>query len=236
MAVTEEWERALPQLSIRDGVAGYWFGTAFVPRMAGAEGDDDGDDDAGKDGKDDDADDANKEDDDFDKERALALIKRLRQTEKDGKAAKKELDAAQKRLKEIDDAGKSDLDKATTRAADLEKERDAALERATTLVLRLTVERAAGKMGFHDPDDAFRLLDRKAITMDDDGEPTNVDDLLKDLAKKKPHLVKESDDGGSGGDKKNLPATGKAGGKPNNLAEAEKKDRETVAASPAYRL
>jgi hypothetical protein len=51
-------------------------------------------------------------------------------------------------------------------------------------------EVAARKLGFIDEDDAYRLIDRSTVEMDDGGDPTNVDALLAALAKAKPHLVR----------------------------------------------
>lgn len=131
----------------------------------------------------------------FDAARAQSTIDALRNEIKNLKGTSKELDAAKARLKEIDDASKSETERLASKATEAEQKLAAAEQRAADLALQITVERAAGRLGFHDPDDAYRLIDRRAVELDDDGEPKNVDALLTALAKAKPHLVKADGDG-----------------------------------------
>ena len=100
---------------------------------------------------------------------------------------------AAQRLKEIDDKGKTDLQKLADEKKSAEDRLTVAEARAHDTALRLSVEREARKAGFLDEDDAARLIDTKAVKFDADGNPTNVSDLLADLAKAKPHLVKTAD-------------------------------------------
>lgn len=221
----------LPIAGYLDGVPGYWFGRLFIPKMAGGEDDPKpgegdpppGDGGTGKDGK------------PFDADRAQRTIDQLRDEVKAGKAAQKELDAAKARLQEIEDAGKSELERATTKATEAEQKVAAAEARAADLTLRLTVERAAGKMGFHDPDDAYRLIDRKAVELDDEGEPTNVEKLLTDLAKAKPHLVK-ADDGSGKKAEKSPPQTPKPAPNGTSASEREQRDLEGLRATGRYSI
>lgn len=138
----------------------------------------------------------------FDATRAQATIEALRNEIKSLKGTGKELETAKARLKEIDDASKSETERLASKATEAEQKLAAAEQKAADLALQITVERAAGKLGFHDPDDAYRLIDRRAVELDGDGQPTNVEALLKDLAKVKPHLVKAE------GDEKAKPAGG----------------------------
>jgi len=75
----------------------------------------------------------------------------------------------------------------------------------------IAVTRAATKAGFHDPEDAIRLIDRDDLDIEQDEEnpasieidAKSVEDAVKALAKKKPHLIgkadgKEDEDGGKG--------------------------------------
>jgi hypothetical protein len=171
----------------------------------------------------------------FDAARAMSTIEALRAEIKSLKGTSKELEAARAKLKEIEDAGKSEAERATTRAAEEEQKRVAAEQRAQDLLIRLSVERAAGKLGFHDTDDAYRLIDRKAVELDDDGEPTNVEKLLADLAKAKPHLVKSED-----GEKptrtatRSVPATPKPSGQPQTPQERVKHFEQKLAGSGRY--
>lgn len=211
----------LPIATTQNGRQGWLIGTRFIPVMAGGEGDDDpkggdppkGDDDQpkGRDGQ------------PFDADRAQRTIDALRDEIKGLKATTKELDAARARLKEIDDASKSETERLASKASEAESKLTAAEQRAADLALQMTVERAARKLGFIDEDDAYRLIDRRAVELDDDGEPTNVEKLLTDLAKSKPHLVKaEGDDGqknGNGAATRGVPPTPKPAGKPATHAE-----------------
>lgn len=87
------------------------------------------------------------------------------------------------------DAQKTELQRATDEAT-------AAKQQAQELGLKLldqslrnaVVTGAVGK-GIVDPDAAYALLDRSAVQYDDNGNATNVGDLLDALVKAKPYLV-----------------------------------------------
>jgi hypothetical protein len=126
----------------------------------------------------------------FDAARAQRTIEQLREEIKASKATAKELSVAQARLKEIEDKDKSEVERLAGTARETSEKLTAAEQRARDLAIRLSVERAARKLGFIDEDDAYRLIDRSTVEMDDGGDPTNVDALLAALAKAKPHLVR----------------------------------------------
>lgn len=170
----------------------------------------------------------------FDAARAQRTIDQLRDEVKASKGTKAELEAARKRLQEIEDAGKSELERATAKAAEEEQKRTAAEQRAADLVIRLTVERAAGKLGFHDPDDAYRLLDRSAVALGEDGEPTNVDALLRKLAEAKPHLVKSEVEPKKPAAEKGTPQTPKPTGKPATRDDLIEQSKRELQASGLY--
>lgn len=138
------------------------------------------------------------------------------------RAARKEADrratAAEKKVKEHEDANKSELEKASTRA-------DAAEQRAQALVERTVkaeIKAAAGD--FADPSDAAAFLDLSTYTGEDgeiDGEKIKTD--LAELLKRKPHLAK-----GRSGPKPDPSQGAKPGGTPDlqaQIAQAEK-DRD----------
>lgn len=176
----------LPPMTVIGGRDGWLVGGRFYPRIAGAEDDPKpgegdppgGDGGTGKDGK------------EFDAARAQATIDKLRGEVNAGKATAKELEAAKAKLKEIEDRDKTEAEKLAGAAKEASEKLTAAEQRAQDLAIRLAVERTARKLNFIDEDDAFRLIDRKSVELDDDGAPTNVEKLLADLAKAKPHLVK----------------------------------------------
>lgn len=131
----------------------------------------------------------------FDAARAQRAIEAQRAEIRALKAQAKEAEELKKRLQAIEDKDKSEVERLAGTARETSEKLTAAEARAQDLAIRLAVERAARKLNFIDEDDAFRLIDRSAVETDDTGDPTNVDALLKDLAKAKPHLVKaEADD------------------------------------------
>lgn len=71
--------------------------------------------------------------------------------------------------------------------------------------VRTSTVRTAAKLGYADPDDAFRLIDSDSI--EDDG--SNVDKLLADLLKAKPYLASGRVSGSADGGQQGPPAEGK---------------------------
>lgn len=62
--------------------------------------------------------------------------------------------------------------------------------------LQLATVAVATRLGYRNPDLAYRLLDSKAVQYADDGKPANVEKLLTDLAKSDPYLLAATDFGG----------------------------------------
>ncbi len=102
-----------------------------------------------------------------------------------------------KRL-EADQQWKELADKREAEKNDLKRDLLAREAAERNRILRYEIRDAARDLAFADPDDAFHLIDRDAIEFNDDGEPTNVAALVKALADKKPHLVKQDGDGRRG--------------------------------------
>lgn len=146
--------------------------------------------------------------DEWDPERAKATISKLREEEKRAKLLAKEKSDLEARLKQMEDAQLSEDQKrekahqdALARAAELEQREAALAQQLKAERLQNAVERAAGRdekdkngavkrPAFHAPDEAYALLNKDAIEYDEQGNPTNIDVLLVDLATKRPHLVK----------------------------------------------
>ncbi len=111
--------------------------------------------------------------------------------------------------KAADDAKLPEQDRLQRRLAELERNvADHDRERAEWQT-QAAVTRAALRLGFQDPVDAFALLDRAAVEYDESGAPKNVDRLLANLMREKPYLggagrPTGSADGGTRG----APATG----------------------------
>lgn len=112
------------------------------------------------------------------------------------RAARKEADKTLKELQawkqEQEDRGKSETDRLKAeadRAKQAMSEAEAKVAAANEQVIRAEVKLLAQQAGFADPEDAWPLLDRAAIALDDNGVVTGADKAVKALAEKKPHLL-----------------------------------------------
>lgn len=126
--------------------------------------------------------------DEFDKDRAMATIRTLREEVKQAKAAAKDAADLKDRLDAIE------AEKLTEQER-IQKERDEAMERNRALeatnrenAVKLAVFSAQQEKGLADADLALAALDRTKIEFGADGQPTNVGELLDDLLERKPLL------------------------------------------------
>jgi hypothetical protein len=132
----------------------------------------------------------------FDKERAMATIKKLREFEKSAKASLKELDAlkAEKATAEKEQLEKQGEWKTLHEQAQaqLDQERQKATEAQQlahqTLVKAALIRAAAGT--FTDPADAITFADLAKLAVDEHGEVPGAADVVAALAKEKPYLLK----------------------------------------------
>lgn len=152
-----------------------------------------------------------------------ALLTKLRQTERQSKqwrdeektlraAAKKAADL-EARIKEIEDSEKSELDRAKEQLAQFEQRQAAWDTERRETALQLAVHTLAPEVGLADAEIALALLARGDVEYDDLGKPSNLKDLLTELAERKPLLKQDSTparkgslDGGSGGKREAAPA------------------------------
>lgn len=90
--------------------------------------------------------------------------------------------------------------------------------RARTQLIRAEVKAIAGQLGFHDPADAMSQIEVDKVKVNDDGEVDSgaIETKLKEVAQKKPYLLKVRDDAsasdvgiGSRGDSSSNNVTGK---------------------------
>lgn len=146
----------------------------------------------------------------FDKDRALATIKAQRAAEakinKELTAARKELKKFQDAQKAAEDAEKSELTKAQEALAAKEAELKTSQQTIQALRLKQEFQLAAAKLklAFASPqaqEDAWDLADLDAVTMDEAGKVTGMEDALKALQKSRPYLFGNGEDG----DKKGTP-------------------------------
>ncbi len=130
----------------------------------------------------------------FDKERALATIRKLRESEKLAKQYAKELESLRGQLKQHEEAKLSETERLRQRVAELQGESKAKAITIQEKVTKYSVMLAAQKLGIVDPEAAYKLLDPSDIEYDDDGEPKNIEKLLRSMLEKRPYLA-----GGTGG-------------------------------------
>lgn len=112
-----------------------------------------------------------------------------------------EMQAALKKEGPADPKGK---DEKKDKAPDVDEIIDAKLkeERAKTFTRLLTseVKVVAKELGFADYEDALKLADLSEVKENDKGEIEGVEEALKTLSEKKPHLLEKKSNGGFGAD------------------------------------
>jgi len=148
-------------------------------------------------------------DDDFDKDRALATIKKLRSEIKGLKPRLKrveELEALEADRKKAEEARKeAEMTEAEKLKGQLEEERtkaERAEQRAREMLIRAEFAAEAAKQGMSDPSDAYILADKSEVDVNDLGAVEGVTEAIKDLIATKPYLIGKrqapSVDGGAG--------------------------------------
>lgn len=146
--------------------------------------------------------------------------KARREAERSAKAEKDELERLRKEKQEREDAEKTELEKAQAEVERVKREAAEKDEALKSERIRNSVILAASSLNIVDPDAAEKLLDKSAITFADDGKPENISELLNELIKSRPWLVKAKDGGSDG-----PPPSPKPGEQP-QMTEAEKKARQ----------
>jgi len=108
-----------------------------------------------------------------------------------GFKSEKELSDALDDLKKRREGEKTDIQKATDRVTELQTAVDQQKAENRRLLVEHQVERAAGELKFHDPQDALVHIqaELKDVEIDEDGKVKGLDELLKKLAKAKPYLI-----------------------------------------------
>jgi hypothetical protein len=126
-------------------------------------------------------------------------------TEPDAAALQRELTQARReaagyrtKLKSYEDRDKSESEKSTERIAELERELAEARTSIRSNRLQAAAFSAARKLGFRNPDLAYRLVSVAEVEFDDAGQPKNIERLLDGIAKADPYLVNGTTDSGLG--------------------------------------
>lgn len=181
-------------------------------------------------------DDANNEDENesgetFDKDRALATIRKQREREKtlatDLKTLRADLKKFEDKERERSDADKSELEKAHLKLAAAEKAHEESQAKLRRTLIAQAIERAAAKHNARDPEVVAKLIDYEALEVDDDGTPTNAEDLVKTLLKDKPYLVADVADQPTS--RNGVPATPRSSGAPKREDKIKENEEKLVA-------
>lgn len=102
---------------------------------------------------------------------------------------RKELATTRKKLEGFEQAQLSETEKLQKRIQELEGTLQTKDRELLTIKTQAAVSTVAAKLNFVNPTLAHRLIDPSSVTYDDDGKPTNVEALLKEIAKSDPYLV-----------------------------------------------
>lgn len=99
---------------------------------------------------------------------------------------------------EMENAGKSELERLTGERDSLKGKYEALASRYQTANARAAITEAAGRLNAIDGHAVFAIA-RDSLEFDDDGEPTNVDAVIKDVQKRHPALFRAANGSGDGG-------------------------------------
>jgi hypothetical protein len=104
------------------------------------------------------------------------------------------LQELEKLQKDREDAEKTETQKLADQVASLTSQLTEAKDVHNEQLIRLSVIAEAAALLFKNPEDAYLLVDLEGIEVDEDGKIKGISSALKELAKKKPYLLKSSDE------------------------------------------
>jgi hypothetical protein len=110
---------------------------------------------------------------------------RFAEVNKQAKAAKEQLTTLSQRLEELEGRDQSELQKERQKRERFEREASELAARVTTIERQGWLREAARDLKFDDPDDATAFIDTKDVD-----DPDDAVQAVKDLAKRKPRLLK----------------------------------------------
>lgn len=111
--------------------------------------------------------------------------------------AKKDLEAANARIREFEDKDSTELDKAKRAAGESQGKVEKLSGTNRTLSLKLAILENP-KYKWHDVSDVIANADLSNVEIDEDGNVEGMEESLKALAKKKPYLLAGNESGGNG--------------------------------------
>ncbi len=121
----------------------------------------------------------------FDEARARKTIENQRAAEK---KLKKELSELKATLKTIQDKDLPDAEKTKRELAEAQEKAHTAERKVRKATLKSEAMEQAAKLRFRSPALAARLIDFDDVDWDDDDNPINIKDLLKDVLEEDPSL------------------------------------------------
>jgi hypothetical protein len=145
-----------------------------------------------------------------------------------------DLQAAAKKLADLEAANQTELEKAQTRADEAEKRATQIEAEAKETRLRSSIlaEAAKADRKIVDPEAVIALLDRSTLELDDSGVPTNIATAMDSLLEARPYLVVvdggtrgSADQGARSGGAKQLTKEALKSMAPEEVAQAEKEGR-----------
>lgn len=145
-------------------------------------------------------------------------VKSLR--DENAKARRKQRDL-ETELQKLRDRDLSETEKKERELKDAQEQATRAQERYRAKAVQAAVAMQAGALEIVDAEAAILFIQGQ-VEFDEEGEPQNVDRLLKDLVKAKPYLVKPKEKGG-------LPPSGQRPGGGNGKTEPSDEERKHAA-------
>jgi len=125
-----------------------------------------------------------------------ALRSRIAALEKDNHSYREEKRKREEAEAQKSEGEKSEVEKLTAKLSGLESTLAERERKTQEQSLRLASVTEATRLGFRNPDIAYRLLDQSKVERDKDGEPSNVGALLEAIAKDNDYLISAPDFGG----------------------------------------
>lgn len=118
-----------------------------------------------------------------------SLQRELSDTRREAARYRVELRKFQEAAKAAEEAALPERERLQRRVSELEQEHADFDRERKDLRLREAVVSAASRLGYIDPQDAYRYLDASTVTFDDDGRPQDLEKSLKEIIDRKPYLA-----------------------------------------------
>ena len=111
----------------------------------------------------------------------------------------RERDQLKGKVTEFEDLGRTEKERLERQASEAQARSTELEAQVQELTLGQFARDIAGRLNFHDPGVAASLIDRRAIQFDEEtGAPTNLEELIEQLAKSRPFLVRSAGNAGGG--------------------------------------